>query len=123
MAQLYNFSDLIEEYSVECELIRETGRGSYVGGNWVPQAALPAETAAGAVIPMTDRKIYQSGGMYTQNDREFITQKDIPLEPAAYIIFQGMKYHVESETDYNVYAGFHVYNLKWVGVFDRTEKD
>ncbi|MDO4330655.1 MAG: hypothetical protein Q4C66_15160 [Lachnospiraceae bacterium] len=121
MGLLYDFTRLIEKYSVSCELIRESGGGSYVGGNWIPDPAKPPETVEGALIPMKDQKIYQSGGTYTQNDREFITVTAILLEPAAYVIFQGIKYHVESENDYSIYAGFHDYNLKRVEAFDRAE--
>ena len=122
MGIIYDFTRLLEKYSVSCELIREGGGGSYVGGNWLPEHAAPPEMEKGAVIPMKDQKVYQSGGTYTQGDREFITLARIPLEPAAYIIFQGIKYHVESENDYSIYAGFHDYNLKRVGAFERPEK-
>lgn len=122
MGNLYDFTRLLGKYSVSCQLIRESKEGSYIGGNWVPEPAGPSETVKGAMVPMRDQKIYQSGGTYTQGDREFITSAQIPLEPAAYIIFQGIKYHVESENDYSVYAGFHDYNLKRVGAFERPKK-
>ena len=109
MGIIYDFTRLLEKYSVSCELIREGGGGSYVGGNWLPEPAAPPEMVKGAVIPMKDQKVYQSGGTYTQGDREFITLARI-------------KYHVESENDYSIYAGFHDYNLKRVGAFERPEK-
>lgn len=122
MGLIYDFTRLLEKYSVSCELIRESGDGSYIGGNWVPEPPGPPEMVEGAVIPMKDQKIYQSGGTYTQGDRELITLTRIPLEPAAYILFQGVKYHVESENDYSLYAGFHDYNLKRVDAFERPKK-
>ena len=70
---------------------------------------------------MTDRKVYQSGGTYTAQDRELITETGIPLEPTSYIVHQGTRYHVESENDYSEYAGFHDYNLKRVAAFDRPK--
>lgn len=122
MGLLFDFSRLLGKYSVECQLIRESGGGKYVGGNWVPEPTRPPEPVSGAVIPMTDRKIYQSGGTYTEQDREFITETEIPLEPVAYIVHQGLRYHVESENDYSEYAGFHDYNLKRVGAVDRSKE-
>lgn len=122
MGKLYNFDRLIKKYSVECQLIQETRGGSYVGGNWVPEADGDPVTIHGAVIPMTDRKVYQSGGIYTEQDRELITKTAIPLEPAAYIMYQGNRYHVESENDYSEYAGFHDYNLKRVSAIDRPKE-
>lgn len=123
MGAMFNFSRLIEKYRVDCQLIRPSAGGKYIGGNWIPDAAQEPETITGAIIPMTDRKIYQSGGTYTEKDRELITETEISLESAAYIVFQNYKYQVESETDYSVYAGFHDYNLKRVGAFDRTESN
>lgn len=122
MGILFGFSRLLKKYSVECQLIRETGGGKYVGGNWIPDPAGKPELISGAVIPMEDRKIYQSGGTYTEQDRELITKMEITLEPAAYIIYHGSKYHVESENDYSEYAGFHDYNLKRVSAFDRSKE-
>lgn len=52
-----------------------------------------------------------------------ITLEAITLEPPAFFIFQGSNYHVESENDYSLYAGFHDYNLKKVSAFDRTRPD
>ena len=123
MRQLYNFERLIKKYSVDCQLLSDVESGSYVGGEWVPESAPPLRDISGAVIPMMDRKIYQSGGTYTEQDREFITLVEIPLEPAHYIVHTGMKYKVQANTDYSDYAGFNAYNLKRVGAFDRSGKD
>lgn len=123
MGRLFNFDRLIQKYHVNCRLFSESASGSYVGGEWVPEPAPPMQGITGVVIPMTDRKIYQSGGTYTEHDREFITLTEIPLEPAHYILYRGMKYRVEENTDYSDYAGFYAYNMKRVGAFDRAGKD
>lgn len=119
MGKMFDFNRLIAKYGLDCQLISDSGTGSYVGGEFIPDPAPPAQDIAGAVIPMADRKVYQSGGTYTGNDREFITRVEIPLEPAHYIIHKGMKYQVQENTDYSDYAGFYAYNLKRVGAFDR----
>lgn len=118
MGKRFDFTRLLKKYSVFCQLIRETGGGKYEGGNWVPDPPSAPVAIDGVLIPMTDRKVYQSGGAYTEQDRELITETRIPLEPAAYIVHQGIRYHVESESDYSEYAGFYDYNLKRVGAFD-----
>lgn len=123
MGLLYDFTDLIHKYSVEGKLIQESGKGEYIGGNWIPAPASEPKMIKGALLPMTKQKIYQSGGTYTENDRELITLEAITLEPPAFFIFQGSNYHVESENDYSLYAGFHDYNLKKVSAFDRTRPD
>lgn len=123
MFYVYRFDRLIKKYSVNCKLHAETAGGSYVGGEWVPESAPATQDITGAIIPMTERKIYQSGGTYTEQDREFITKLEIPLEPARYIVYKGAKYHMQGNTDYSDYAGFYAYNLKRVGAFDRPGKD
>lgn len=115
MGVLYDFNRLIEKYGVECQLIFGAASGSYVGGEWVPAPAPPDRSIFGAVIPMTDRKIYQSGGTYTEQDREFVSLEEIPLEPTHYILHKGTKYQIQGNTDYSDYAGFYAYNLKRVG--------
>lgn len=122
MGRRFNFDRLIKKYSVDCQLLSESSLGSYIGGEWIPDETPPMQNITGAVIPMTDRKIYQSGGTYTEHDREFITKAEIPLEPTHYILYKGMKYQVEENTDYSNYAGFYAYNLKRVNAFDRPGK-
>lgn len=119
MAKLFDFDRLIVKYGVGCKLLSEASGGSYAGGEWIPDPAPPEQDITGAIIPMTDRKIYQSGGTYTEQDREFITLTEIPLEPVHHIAYKGFKYQVQENTDYSDYAGFYAYNLKRVGVFDR----
>lgn len=119
MARLFDFDRLIAKYGVGCTLLAEASGGSYIGGEWVPGPPPPAQGITGALIPMTDRKIYQGGGTYTEQDREFITLEEVPLEPVHYIVYGGMKYQVQENTDYSGYAGFYAYNLKRVGAFDR----
>lgn len=116
---MYRFDRLIKKYSVNCKLLLEAAGGSYVGGEWVPEAAPAPIDVSGAVVPMTDRKIYQSGGTYTEQDREFITHTEIPLEPAHSLVYKGVKFQVQGNTDYSDYAGFYTYNLKRIGAFDR----
>lgn len=117
--RLYKFDRLIKKYSVTCILTAEASSGRYEGGEWLPDPSPPGCEITGALIPMLDRKIYQSGGTYTEQDRELLTSIEIPLEPVHYIAYQGAKYKVESKTDYSDYAGFYAYNLKRVGAFDR----
>ena len=97
MGLLYDFTDLISKYSVEGRLIRESSQGEYIGGNWVPASADEPKPVKGAFLPMTRQKVYQSGGAYTENDRELITLEEIPLEPSAYVVFSGIL--LEREAD------------------------
>lgn len=125
MGKQFNFDRLIKKYSTDCRLLQEADpkNGEWIAGNWVPGVAPLPEAVGGAVVPMSDRKIYQSGGTYTEQDREFITKVFIPADRTCHILHLGSRYKVESSTDYSDYAGFYNYNLKRVDAFDRTGKN
>lgn len=122
MGAIFDFDRLIRKYSTDCLLVCGADGGKYEAGNWIPGSAKEPEPVSGAIIPMANRKIYQSGGTYTEHDREFVTRREIPLEPAAYLIHEEARYEVQEGVDYSKYAGFYTYNLKRVSVFDKPEK-
>ena len=117
MAKLYNFVRLIAKYSVEYTVTIKA-KGSYVDGKY--QQGVPTEsTERGAIVPLAQRKIYQSGGAYTTNDRQLYRTTPITdaLEDVT-VKYKGNTYNVEEETDYSDYGDVYVYLLKWVSKFD-----
>lgn len=115
--KLYNFDRLIGKYSVNFTLITTT-EGTYVSGKYVE--GKQTETACrGAIVPISDSKVYQSGGMLTAKDRRLYmkTQIDKSLTGAK-VKFKGDIYKIEQETNYDDYADAYVYTLKWVSSFD-----
>lgn len=117
---MFDFSDLIAEYSLPIQIIRPaSGEKGYFDdqrGAWVPpKSADPIETNA-VVIPFSSDEIYQSGGRITSADRQLIITDIIPIKST--IISDGHKYSVEQELPYIAYAGFNVYELKWVSALD-----
>lgn len=122
MAKLYNFTRLINKYSNTFELITESD-GVYVNGVW--QAGLSTiKPMRGAIIPMSDGKIYQSGGTLTKSDRNLYTIEPIP-NPLnnQKVRYKGKTYSVEEETDYSDYADAYVYVLKRVESFDKPKTE
>ena len=118
MGKLYDFIRLINKYSNAFELITEN-EGAYVNGKW--QAGLSTVTTMnGAIIPLSQSKIYQSGGTLKQTDRQLYTTTPItsPLDNCK-IRYKGKTYSVEEETDYSDYADAYFYILKWVSGFDK----
>ena len=117
MGKLYDFTRLINKYSSSVELITETD-GQYVNGMW--QGGLSTVTTIqGAVVPLSERKIYQSGGTLSSTDRQFYTTCKItaPLKNVK-IRYKGKTYSVEEETDYGDFSDAYIYVLKWVNSFD-----
>lgn len=71
----------------------------------------------GALIPLSQRVIYQSGGRLTESDRQLYSlDHNIPKKTK--IMYKGETYHVESKLPLEDYADFSVYMLKGVDAFD-----
>ena len=113
--RLYNFKRLIKKYSVDFTLKTEA-KGQYVGGKW--EAGEPiCRQMRGAIVPMSDRKIYQSGGTYTQQDRMLYLSEPLQGSLQAFKVIHGTNtYTVEESRDYSDYAAVGVYTLKRVDV-------
>ena len=110
--KLYNFANLISKYSVTFYLHKTQGK--YVSGKWEKDDDVVKEMR-GAIVPLSDTKIYQSGGTYDKNDRELYMTEPIP-EPLSEwrLEYKGKTYTVENGRDFSDYADVAVYNLKAV---------
>lgn len=118
---MYDFTDLIERHSFPFELVSHTG-GAYVGGKWQSGLETISERI-GAIIPLTERKIYQSGGTYSTKDRHLymITPIEESLE-GAQVRYKGNVYNIEEDRDFSDYSETYVYVLRWVSAFDRPQE-
>ena len=113
MKKLYDFRRLIEKYSVDFLLVTE-GEGSYVGGKYVAGEKTVANRR-GAIVPLSDKKIYSSGGTLTYKDRQLFMKT--PIEESlkySNVEYKGCNYSIEQETNFDDYADAYIYILKWV---------
>lgn len=117
--RLYNFSRLINKYTVSCQLVN-FAEGDWVAGEWV-EGAQTTTDIEGAIVPMTEKRINSSGGDYKQGDCEFITLTPIEINSDTYIEYRGKKYKLEDSTDYSDYADFYTYVARRVSAFDRDK--
>ena len=110
--KLYNFTRLIRKYSVTFCLHRT--QGGYVAGKW-EEGGEAVKEMCGAIVPISDRKIYDSGGTYTTQDRELYLTKPLHGDLSEYqVIYKGNTYTVEEQRDFEDYADVAVYTLKYV---------
>jgi hypothetical protein len=110
--KLYNFKRLINKYSVTFCLHHM--QGGYVGGKW-EQGGERVESMSGAIVPIRDRKIYGSGGTYTEQDRELYVLKTLKAPLSDYkVVYKGNAYSVEDGRNFEDYADVMVYTLKWM---------
>lgn len=111
--QSCHFERLIHKHSVPFILLRP-GEGSYQAGDWV-EGELQETQTRGAILPLSARRIYQSGGLLTSLDRQLVALAPLGerLEgvKARHL---GVTYTVEPDTDYSGLAGFWTYVLKAV---------
>ena len=118
--KLYNFKRLINKYSVTFRLQKKSG-GAFVGGKWEQGEPVITEMR-GAIVPMSERKIYGSGGAYTTQDRELYLTK--PLEAplsALRVLYKGNTYAVEEGRNFEDYADVAIYTLRQVSKSDRPQ--
>lgn len=117
---MYEFKRLIDKYkkpftlerAIESENQERDDLGRLIGTKYEAPV-----TEYGAVIPMPQRVVYQSGGRFTEADRNLYTlNKNIPQN--SIVTYNGMIYYVESKTPYEDYSDFSFYNLKAVTAFN-----
>lgn len=119
--KLYNFVRLIEKYSVDCQLIN-IAEGHWEAGEWVDGETTTTDIR-GAIVPITEKRINNSGGDYKQGDCEFISAEPLKLNSDTFILYKDKKYKIEETTDYSDYADFYNYIARRVSAFDRVKDD
>lgn len=123
MASLYNFTRLIKRYSRAFSFVpAAASTGKYSGGDLVPGPKSEPVIMSGAIVPLSEQKIYQSGGSYTTQDRQLYLCRPLPdALKGASVEYQGHNYSVEQDTDWSAYADVYVYLLKRVSKFENSK--
>ena len=100
----YNFVDLIRRHSVPFEVLTYT-EGGYDARGKYQQGTETISNHFGAILPMTDSKIYESGGTYTTKDRTLYMSTPLPQPMKNLKVrYDGMTYKVESTQDFSDYS-------------------
>lgn len=108
---IYNFDRLLEKYSSTLTTAITT-YGYYDDDGKYHKGERTVVEYQGAVMPMTTKAVYASGGKYTTSDSTlYIKQK---LTEGTKIDYEGHSYIVQDETSYERYGGFFKYVLKAV---------
>ena len=118
---LYKFERLIKKYSAVCQLITFT-EGKWKAGKWVKGEPTTTEIK-GTIVPISEKRIQNSGGSYKQGDCEFITLQPIELTSDTFLIYKDKKYKLQDTTDFSEYADFYTYVARGVSSFDTTRED
>lgn len=114
MNKLYDFKRLINKYSVSFDLQRMT-EGTWVSGKW-EEGLTETIPMRGAIVPMSENKIYHSGGTYTADDRELYVSEALGADLTTLkVLYKGNTYGVENSRNFDEYTDAYIYNLKWAG--------
>ncbi len=115
MSKLYNFTRLIDKYSCVFTLITKN-EGTYEGGLYVDGEPATQEMT-GAIVPMSSKKIYSSGGTYTAQDKQLFMHAEIPAALlGSQVKYKNCLYNIEEDADYSDFADVWEYVLKRVSV-------
>ena len=118
---IYNFRRLIEKYSVTCKLSNTTD-GHWAAGEWVDGKQI-TEEISGAIVPISEKRINNSGGDYKSGDCELITTSHIAVNSDTFIVYKDKRYKLQDSTDYSDYADFNIYIARRVSAFDGDKAD
>jgi hypothetical protein len=108
----FDFKRLINKYSSSFTL-KVPSEGSFVGGQY--EVTYTEKELTGAILGFSMRKIYQSGGYLTSQDRHLFIEQ--PVEHAlsgALVVFNGNVYSIEedSENGNERFTGVYSYVLR-----------
>jgi hypothetical protein len=121
MGKYFNFDALIKKYESEFTVITAITAGTETINDMGDyEYSEPTETAKrGAIIGISDNKIYRSEGMLTSKDKELYMRESLGCNyDKAHVIFKGNKYKVEQMPDENAdFSGVFSYILKYVSAF------
>lgn len=116
MTKYFNFERLINKYCCSFTLLCAGAEEYDDMGERV--TSITEETKTGAIIGISENKIYRSDGTLTAKDKELFMTESIGSIDKAYIIYEGDKYKVESNpNNNNQFTGVWQYILKWVSAF------
>ena len=116
--EFYHFGYLINKYSTTFVVI-STAEGYYDNAGDYQPGATTRTQKRGAIMGLSDNKIYRSEGMLTSKDKQLFMQEPLGCDyDNAHVIFDGNKYKVESQpNDNHAVTGVWEYTLKFVSAF------
>lgn len=111
----FNFYDLINKYSCTFKTIIAS-ESSY---NDVGEYSCTKEEKAftGAIIGISDSKIYHSAGTLTDKDKYLFMFEELPLNDTE-IIYKNNRYKFEEQVENAEFTDVYQYTLKFVSAFN-----
>jgi len=116
----FDFYDLINKYSTVFKAII-CSEGSYnEKGEYL--CTKEEKELTGAIIGISDGKIYRSAGTLTDKDKYLFVFNELPLNDTE-IIYKSNRYKVEEQVENAEFTGVYQYILKYVSSFNEVVKN
>lgn len=114
----FNFNNLITKYSRDFTIIKQTGNYND-SGDYIKEPS--KYNLNGAIISLTENKIYRSEGTLTAQDK--VLYMLTPIDDAlmsGIVVFKGNSYRIEAQSgnDNDEFTGVYTYTLKFVSAFN-----
>ena len=119
--QYFDFSSLIEQYSVDLKVLGES-KGAYDDSGEYVAGEKTEYIFHGAIVAFSENKVYRSEGQLTSQDKLLIMRE--PIDRAlhgAKVIHDNRQYRIESELENAGFTGVYQYTLKYVSAFDKEQ--
>lgn len=112
----FDFYDLINKYSC----IFKAFIASKSNYDDVGEYSCTKEEKAftGAIIGISDSKIYRSAGTLTDKDKYLFMFEELPLNDTE-VIYKNNRYKVEEQVENAEFTGVYQYTLKYVNAFNK----
>lgn len=114
----FDFVSLINKYSTSFRVISSSATTYDSKGDEVH--AEEEKKLTGAIISISDNKIYQSTGTLTSMDKYLFVFEPLPLTKTK-VIHRGSVYRVENQVENAEFTGVYQYTLKYISAFGKED--
>lgn len=112
----FDFYDLIDKYSTTFKPLIASENSYDDTGEYL--CVKEEKELIGAIIGISDSKLYRSAGTLTDKDKYLFMFEELPLNDTE-IIYKNNRYKVEGQVENAEFTGVYQYTLKYVSAFNQ----
>lgn len=111
----FDFYELINKYSTSFKAIIASNNGYDDVGEYLSNKE--EKELTGAIIGISDSKIYRSAGTLTGKDKYLFMFEPLSLNDTE-VIYKNNRYKVEEQVENAEFTGVYQYTLKYISAFN-----
>lgn len=113
----FDFYELINKYSTSFKALIASENSYDDTGEY--SCIKEERELTGAIIGISDSKLYRSAGTLTDKDKYLFMFEPLPLNDTE-IIHKNNRYKVEEQVENSEFTGVYQYTLKYVSAFNKV---